>query len=67
MGSLERRLGAAEEALIDSLIVEMMVEREIRAMLQVLEDSGAIGRDLFQKVVKSLADAGYIEGAKNGA
>ena len=60
-------MGAAEEALIDSLIVEMMVEREIRAMLQVLEDSGAIGRDLFQKAVKSLADAGYIEGAKDGA
>jgi hypothetical protein len=49
--SLETRLGAVEEALIESLIVGVMVEAELRAMLAVLATSEAIERALYERGV----------------
>jgi len=66
MGSLEHRLRAAEEALLDSLMVEMMLEAEIETMLAVLEASDEIGRPVYEKVVRILTDEGYIEGVGDG-
>jgi hypothetical protein len=54
MGRLESRLGAVEEALLDSLMVEMMVAVEIQEMLAVLEASEAIGPETYEKVVDVL-------------
>jgi SOS response regulatory protein OraA/RecX len=67
MGSLESRLGAAEEALLDSLMVEMMVEAELQAMLAALEASEDIDAETYEKVLRILTDAGYIEEATDGA
>jgi hypothetical protein len=57
MGSLESRLGAVEEALIDSLIVQMLVVAELQAMLTVLETSEAIERPLYEKVAHIVSSA----------
>jgi hypothetical protein len=57
MGRLESRLGAAEETLIDELILEVMVEAEIREMLRVLEASEAIERPLYEKVAHIITTA----------
>ena len=57
MGSLESRLGAVEEALVDSLMVEMMVEQEIDEMLRVLKASEAIEPALYAKVEHILTTA----------
>jgi hypothetical protein len=54
LGSLEKRLGAIEEALLDSLMVEMMVEVEIQEMLRVLEASEDIEAETYDKVVRVL-------------
>jgi hypothetical protein len=54
MGSLEARLGVVEEAILDSLMVEMMVEAEIQAMLAVLEASEDIDAETYEKVVRIL-------------
>jgi hypothetical protein len=61
MGSLENRLGAVEEALIDSLVLKMMVAAEVQKMLAILEASEDIQAETYEKVVRILADAGYIE------
>jgi hypothetical protein len=52
MASLENRLGAVEEALLDTLMVEMMVELEIQEMLRVLEASEDIEAETYEKVVR---------------
>ena len=57
MGSLERRLGAVEEKLMDRLMVEMMVEAEIQVMLQVLEVSEAIEPPLYEKAAGIITTA----------
>ncbi len=48
-------MGAAEEALLDSLMVEMMVELEIQEMLRVLEASEDIEPETYDKV-KSIVE-----------
>ena len=61
MGSLESRLGAMEEALVDELIheliLELMVEAEIREMLAVLEASEDIEQPLYEKVARIITTA----------
>jgi hypothetical protein len=52
MGRLVTRLGAVEEALLDRLAVEMMLEAEIEAMLAVLEGSEDIEPETYAKVVR---------------
>ena len=57
MGSLERRLGAVEEALMDRLMFELLVEREIEEMLNVLAASEAIEPALYTKVERIITTA----------
>ncbi len=59
-------MGALEEALIDSLIVGVMVEAELRAMLAVLATSEAIEQALYEKVSRIITDAGYTLGVDDG-
>jgi hypothetical protein len=61
MGSLQKRLQAMEMELVDSLIVEALVRAEIQEVLAVLEASDDIEPPLYEKVVRIISDARYIE------
>jgi hypothetical protein len=65
VGSLEKRLDAAQkeltEQLIDEAIVEVMVEVEIQHILRVLK--AELEPDHFEKVVRIMVEGGYIEEA----
>ena len=58
MGSLERRLGAVEETLVDRLMLEWMVRQEIEEMLRVLEASEDIEPETYQKVERVIQQRG---------
>ncbi len=57
MGRLESRLGVVEEALVDELMLEVMVEAELQAMLDVLEASDDIEQHLYEKVARIITKA----------
>jgi len=65
MGSLEKRLDAVEMGLIRERITEALVgallKVEIQDMLTVLKSSEAIEPELYGKVVRIMAEGGYIE------
>jgi hypothetical protein len=67
MGSVDRRLGTAEMVLLKILIVEALVRAEIQDMLTVLDTSEAIESSLYEKVLRIVTRAGYIEGGEDGA
>jgi L-rhamnose isomerase len=62
VGSLKRRLGAAEMMFLKVLILDALLRAEIQEMLKVLEASEAIEDSLYEKVVGILTRARYIEG-----
>ena len=62
MASLGKRLDAVEEGLIENMLLEVLVQREIRELLRALEASEDIDDGVYDEVVGILANAGYIEG-----
>ena len=62
MGSLEKRLDAVEAELIEKILLEALVQREIQQMLRVLRASEDIEDSVYEEVVGILAGAGYLEG-----
>jgi hypothetical protein len=67
MGSLDKRLLAVEMGLIENLIVGARIKAEIQEMVGVLRTSEDIEPSLYEKVVRIMKAAGYIEGDGDGA
>ena len=65
MGSLEKRLDAVEAELIEKILLEALVQREIQQMLRVLRASEDIEDSLYEKVEDILVGAGYTERGMN--